>query len=276
MWLAAPNLNRQILLELPPSLDPLGSSGRRRSPRAGCGRLLLAALWNPGEGFEHRDPQCRHCWRETSGGQDAGCLPGMGLAFSLQFTPGALFAPGALWCQASGDPFVGAGSRSVPPPTGGHQGLGWRPLTFFWECVLAVIPSLACVFQALGPPKRCPNAAGDSGHRPWLRISDKAQTPGPPLLSGGSGLPTARQLLRSPRWVNAVDLGIGTADGVKRSCLGSSAVKSRGGGLWAALLPPASLPSRKPLTPRGHVHCTEPSPVREAWALSSGCAPGVC
>lgn len=87
----------------------------------------------------------------------------MGLAFSLQFTPGALFAPGALWCQAGGDPFVGAGGRSVPPPTGGHQGLVWRPLTFFWECVLAVIPSLACVFQASGPPKRCPNAAGDSG-----------------------------------------------------------------------------------------------------------------
>lgn len=125
-------------------------------------------------------------------------------------------------------------------------------------------------FRLRGPPRGAPTLLVILG-RPWLRISDKAQTPGPPLLSGGSGLPTARQPLWSPHWVNVVDLGISTADGVKRSCLGSSAL---GGGLWAALLPTASLPSCKPLTPRGSLHC-EPSPVQEGWALSSGCAPGV-
>lgn len=109
-------------------------------------------------------------------------------------------------------------------------------------------------FRLRGPPRGAPTLLVVLGTDLGSGSRTRHRLLGPPLLSGGGGLPTARQPLQSPRWMNVVDLGISTADGVKGSCLGSSAVKSLVGGTLGSSPARCDPPFPQPPTPRGHVH----------------------
>ena len=120
----------------------------------------------------------------------------------------------------------------MPPPTLPAPRVLAGDLCLLWECVLALGPPLACVFQASWPPRGAAPLLVVLGTDPWLRTSDASQTHGrPPVFSGGGGLPSTKQPLQFPRWMKVLDFGVSTADGgVKGSRLGSSAVKPPGAG----------------------------------------------